>query len=212
MRLKWRAPGWAKFYNHNEHYAPLVLRQRTPTATIALDVGCGDGRYTVRLPDLGFDHVVGIDPAPDIFPNDVTRGIEWVADDFLTHDFGGERFEFIIATTSIHHMSFNDALRKMRELLAPEGSMAILGLYRPSTLVDRALDVPAFTASQFYAYTRMTTPTPAPVREPTMTLREVAHQSASVLPDRTVRRLLMWRYLLTWTPKREAALGDSTVG
>ena len=65
MPLKWRQPPWARFYNHNGHYAALVFRQGTSTATSALDVGCGDGRYTVQLPDLGFSRVVGIDPAPD---------------------------------------------------------------------------------------------------------------------------------------------------
>jgi SAM-dependent methyltransferase len=202
MPLKWQAPSWARFYNHNDHYADLIARQRTATATTVLDVGCGDGRYTVQLPYLGFGHVVGIDPAPDVFSDRRDAEVTWVADDFLTHDFGAERFDFIVASASVHQMSFSDALTKMRELVTPKGSLAILGLYRPSTLVDRALDVPAFVVSQYYAYTRDTSPTTAPIRPATMTLREIASRSESLLPGRSVRRLLMWRYLLTWSPAR----------
>ena len=36
------------------------------------------------------------------------------------------------------------------------------------------------------------------VMDPPLTTREVASQAATVLPGGQVRRLLFWRYLLTW--------------
>ena len=36
-------------YNHNEHYAELLLRQVPAGCQNALDIGCGDGAFAHRL-------------------------------------------------------------------------------------------------------------------------------------------------------------------
>jgi SAM-dependent methyltransferase len=194
------------FYNQNGHYAGLAVRQCLRHAATALDVGCGDGRYTVLLREAGIPHVAGLDVEASVLPTERESGIEWLCGDFLTHEFAQRRFDFIIAIASIHHMPLADALTQMRAILTPDGSLAVLGLYRSTTLTDRALDIPAFAANQYFGWTRSTTQTPAPIRPPNMSLREVTTVARDVLPGANVRRLLLWRYLLTWpsrSPSRE---------
>jgi hypothetical protein len=38
-------------YNHNEHYANLLLRQVPSDCRSALDMGCGDGGFARHLAD-----------------------------------------------------------------------------------------------------------------------------------------------------------------
>lgn len=186
------------FYNHESHYAALVVRQRPADASSALDVGCGDGRYTVLLRQAAIPRVVGLDVEPSVLPDEGAAGITWRSGDFLTYDFS-DSFDFIISMASVHHMPLREALTRMKELLAPNGVIAILGLYRPTTLLDRALDVPAFAANQYFGWTRTTTQTAGPIRPPSLALREIAAVARDVLPGAKLRRLLLWRYLMTWS-------------
>jgi hypothetical protein len=44
-----------------------------------------------------------------------------------------------------------------------------------------------------------------PIVDPVLTTREVRAESARLLPGARVRRLLLWRYLLTWRKPRICA-------
>ena len=48
-------------YNHNEHYADLLLRQAPLHCQNALDIGCGNGSFARRLADRFDSAVTGID-------------------------------------------------------------------------------------------------------------------------------------------------------
>jgi SAM-dependent methyltransferase len=187
------------FYSHEEHYSELVLRQVPEGSTTALDVGCGDGRFTVRLAGRGLENVVGVDPATEVLPLNEQAEVRWVNADFLAHDFHDERFDFVMSMASIHHMPLKPALERMRDLLKPAGRIAVLGLYRKATPTDRALDLPAAAVNTYLSVRRQTSPTPAPKVAPETSLAEVRDQADAVLPGVHVRRLLLWRYLLTWS-------------
>jgi SAM-dependent methyltransferase len=187
------------FYSHEEHYAGLVIGQLPPDARSALDVGCGDGRFTKQLAQASLNRVVGLDPAEHVIPTDGDSGVHWINADFLAHDFGEERFDFIMAMASIHHMPFTSALERMRDLLRPGGRLAILGLYRQATLTDRLFDIAATPVNTYFALRRTTSPTPAPKVPAETTLAQIRHLASATVPGAQIKRLLLWRYVLTWS-------------
>jgi len=77
--------------------------------------------------------------------------------------------------------------------------LAILGLYRASTLTDLAWSAVAFPASRWLRLTRGLAEVNAPVTAPSMTLREIREAAARLLPGAMVTRHLLWRYSLIWT-------------
>src|SRR5215470_3512782 len=111
-------------YNHNEHYADLLVRQVPPQCQNALDIGCGDGRFARRLADRFGIAVTGIDRDPAIIKRaqaeTLNPSVQFVAADFLRYPFK-EQFDFISASASLHHMPFDQALEKMVSVLRPGG-------------------------------------------------------------------------------------------
>jgi len=109
-------------YNHNEHYADLLLRQVPPKLHNALDIGCGDGGFARRLADRFGITVMGIDPNRAMIERAQTATsnskVQFVEADFMQDDMH-DQFDFITATASLHHMPFEPALAKMASLLRP---------------------------------------------------------------------------------------------
>lgn len=118
--------------------------------------------------------------------------------DFLRHDFGESRFDFIGAVASLHHMPFAESLRKMASLLRPAGVISIVGLYRSTTVFDRLVDLAAVPVNAGLAWSHSSANMTAPAIEPTMPLTSVRATAAEILPGCTTGGLLLWRYLLTW--------------
>jgi SAM-dependent methyltransferase len=192
--------GMVPQYNHNEHYRGLLLRQMPIPCDAALDVGCGDGalsRQIARRCSL----VVGIDTNGPILSvakeRTTTPSIEYIEGDFLTHQFGEARFDFIAMVASIHHMSPGAALEKASGMLRPRGVLAVLGVFR-----ERRADIPysaaAVPINVYFAARRGWSDSGAPVKTPDLTLPEIRAAAKDLLPNVRIRRLLLWRYLLTW--------------
>jgi 2-polyprenyl-3-methyl-5-hydroxy-6-metoxy-1,4-benzoquinol methylase len=187
-------------YNHNEHYRDLLLRQIPIHCDSALDVGCGDGALVRRVAQR-CPKVVGIDANGPIIrvARDLTTcpSVEYIEGDFLTHQFGDAGFDFVAMVASIHHMSFAAALAKASGLIRPGGVLVVLGVFR-----ERRADLPfSVTALPFNAYLaarRGWSDPGAPTKPPAMTLPEVKVAADDLLPNVRIRRLLLWRYLLTW--------------
>ena len=190
-------------YNHNSHYTALLLRQVPTGCRNALDVGCGEGTFARHL--SGKCSVTGIDrnhamieqarvATPD-------QSIRFIEADFLRYPFD-EQFDYISAIASLHHMPFKQALEKMAALLRPGGMLAVLGLFRAASLSDAAIALVATPVNAFYALTRGQSESGVPIMSPAMSLREIRRSVTSILPAARVRRLLLWRYLLTWQKPR----------
>lgn len=188
-------------YNHNQHYADVLLRHVPLRCQNALDIGCGDGSFVRRLTERFGIAVMGIDPNRAMIARAQAEtpapGVQFVEADFLRYDFA-RQFDFITASASLHHMPFEPALEKMTSLLRPGGVLAVLGVFREASVADLGIALVASPLNAFYALRRGSSASGAPTQPATMSLREI-HASVSLhLPNAHLRRLLLWRYLLTW--------------
>lgn len=138
------------------------------------------------------------------------RLIRFVEADFLQYAFD-EQFDFIVASASLHHMPFEQALLKMAALLRPGGVLAVLGLFREVSFTDRAVALVATPVNVFYALHRGRVSSGAPIKPPDMSLAEIRETVATVLPSARMRRLLLWRYLLTWQKPQASAVSSPGV-
>jgi SAM-dependent methyltransferase len=127
-----------------------------------------------------------------------SSSIEYIEGDFLTYRFGGARFDFVSAVASIHHMPLAAALETAAALLKPGGVLVVLGMFRERKVIDFPYSAAAALMSASFAARRGRSGPGAPIKPPEMTLPEVRAATKDILPDARIRRLLLWRYLLTW--------------
>lgn len=125
-----------------------------------------------------------------------------------------DTYDYIACLASIHHVPFG-TVQKLRASLTANGVLVILGCYREATLRDHATSLLAIPvnavrrASVFFREKwseiradRGTQSPPAPVAPPSMSLAEIREDSAAYLPERRIRRLLFWRYLLVFQQRQ----------
>ena len=199
-------------WNHNIHYYDIVLRSVPPFCRRALDVGCGTGSLARRLANWS-ERVIGIDVNLEMvsharsFPNLDPR-IVFVEGDVMTHPFPADSFDFITAVGTLHHLPLRPALARFRDLLRPGGVLAVIGLYRHSTLADFALDAVAVPTSWILRAVHGYSDPPMRKQMPRETLREIRGASEALLPGAMIRRLLLFRYSLIW---RKPAAGTHMI-
>ncbi len=198
-------------FNHNDHYHPLLLDQLPPGPGVALEVGCGSGRFARRLAATGM-HVEAIDrsgPMVDLARAAGSPGpgtISYRQADVSTEKLPGEAYDFISCLASLHHVPF-ETVTKLRDALVPGGVLAVLGLGKPSTPFDYAR---ALVASPVNALARVVVsagerlnggidPLPAaPIKETFPPMNRIRRDAARLLPGSKVRNLLFFRYLLVY--------------
>jgi len=194
-----REPPLERRWNHNFHYHDLVLAAVPAPCRAALDVGCGEGTLVAHLASRA-DRVTGIDlaPAPDAVVRAAAPGAEWIAGDFLAHDFGARRFDFVSCVATLHHVALAPAVEKMAGLLAPGGALAIVGLANRSTARDVAYDAMGLAQSRVERARRGFYQPEVAMTDARMTYAEVESEAARLLPGCAYRRLVLFRYLVTW--------------
>ncbi len=209
-------------WDHNGFYHRLLLRQLPHRCERALDVGCGAGSFATKLAGR-VEHVdaldrspVMIDAARALTPGNVTCLIG----DFLGYEFADESYDAIFSLSALHHMALEDALPRMATALRPGGVLAAIALPR----IDLPREIPvelvaapgyrllglAFAAARRAGrgqwYQRESSHEAMPiVLDPSLTTRSVRTTATSVLPGAHVRRLVFWRYLLTWRKPTQIA-------
>jgi len=204
-------------WDHNAHYHRLILDAVPPGAGRALDVGCGEGRLAVRLAER-CDQVVAVDQDAGMVAaarGRVPATVTVVQGDALTVPRPSEGFDVITCVASLHHLGrqvgLERAVKELRGLLAPGGTLVVLGLYGvggPVDLLQYAIARPADLAVGLWRRIRLGGDradehgADMPVARPDVTLPELRRAAAELVPGATVRRLLFWRYLLVFTEPR----------
>lgn len=179
-------------YNHNDHYHPLLLSLVPDGATTALDVGCGTGALAGKLAAVGLS-VTALDAdGPALGAAPPTEGVSYLHGDVMELPLG--TYDFVTAVAVLHHLDLGAGLARLQSLVAPGGRLAVLGIRR-RTLLELPWDVVAVAVSQTYARTRAYVPMTAPALDPTTTFADIRRAAP---PAARMRRLLLFRYLLTW--------------
>ena len=202
-------------WDHNAWYHRLLIRQVPSGAQRVLDVGCGAGaltrelaRWVVRVDALDRDPgMVALARAGA--PGNLTV----LEADALTVDLPAGGYDAVLSLSSLHHLPTAPALVRMAGWLRPGGVLAAVALPRVDLPVDAPVEAAALVGHRvlgtaFLAGRRLTgrplfAHTPdvraMPMRDPQLTTRQVREAAATVLPGVRVRRLVFWRYLLSWT-------------
>ncbi len=204
-RLAELPPEW----DWNSYYHPFLARALPPRIGSLLDVGCGGGLLCRFLaPRCG--RVLGIDLSPGMVEQarrqTAPPHVEFAVADFLDADLPLGSFDAIVSVAALHHMELHAALFRMKSLLAPGGTIAILDLFAPETLADRcvwALGACLAPAVRFTHTGRL-----FPSRTATgawashaaydhyVTLEDLRSTANEVLPNARIRRHVFWRFSL----------------
>jgi SAM-dependent methyltransferase len=181
----------------------VILDAVPDGARRSLDVGCGVGMLARDLRRVGVQ-VTAIDrDAASIETARRENGgeaIDYVVGDFMTHPFAPGSFDHIASIAALHHMDAGAALARMGELLAPGGTLAVIGLARPRYPADLPFAAAGAVGHRVRTLRRSYWEDSAPrLWPPPDTFGETRRLARGVLPGARYRRRLLWRYSLVWT-------------
>lgn len=191
------------YWNTNVARHPGILRAVPEGCLDALDVGCGDGLLARKLAGRA-QRVTGIDRSPEMVararePAPGHAQLTFVEGDFLTADLPSAGYDFICSVTTIHHMDFEAALLRMRELLRPGGTLVVVGLAREGSPAEWAAMIAAAPLVRITKVLRRAHgPEGMPVADPQMSYAQVRTTARRLLPGVRYRRHVLRRYSLTW--------------
>ena len=202
-------------WDHNRWYHRLLIREVPAGAERVLDVGCGAGTLVRRLA-ADVPHVEGLDRSPRMIEQaakSAPPNVRLHLADALAADLPAGGYDAVLSSSFLHHVPLAQALPRMAGWLRPGGVLAAVALPRIDLPRELPVEVAAVAAHlglglTFSAVGALTGRRPfqhedtheeIPVTDAVRTVREVRREAAAVLPGARVRRLLLWRYLLTWT-------------
>ncbi|MBB5083547.1 class I SAM-dependent methyltransferase [Nonomuraea endophytica] len=194
-------PAAQTYWNTNIARHPGILREVPQGCAEALDVGCGDGLLVAKLAERA-ERVTGVDTSPEMIARArerTGRDVVLLEADFLAADLPLEGFDFICSVSTIHHMDFEAALVRMRELLRPGGTLVVVGLARDVTFADWLVRIPGLPAVWVIKKLRRARgPRGMPAADVQMGYRQVRQKARRLLPGSRYRRHLLRRYSVIW--------------
>ncbi|XIE77169.1 class I SAM-dependent methyltransferase [Streptomyces sp. SBR177] len=191
------------YWNTNVARHPGILRAVPEGCGHALDVGCGDGLLARKLAGRA-QQVTGIDQSPVMIARARTLAaadprLAFFEGDFLTAELPAASYDFVCSVTAIHHMDFEEAIVRMRELLRPGGTLVVVGLAREASATEWAALIAAAPVVRITKVLRRASgPQGMPVADPQMSYGEVRAAARRLLPGVRYRRHVLRRYSLTW--------------
>lgn len=202
-------------WDHNSYYQRLLLRRLPRSCGRVLDVGCGAGAFASRLADHA-QHVDAIDRSAVMIEQARRRvpgNVRLIEADVLTEPLPECWYDAIVSITAVHHMALAEVLPRLAAALRPGGVLAVVALPRTDLPRDLPVELAAGVAHRLLGVTFLLLRASGgrrwyglePGREempvhlrPLLTTGQVRQQAAAILPGVRVRRLLFWRYLLSW--------------
>jgi SAM-dependent methyltransferase len=197
-------------WNHNNHYHDFLLKQIPAHCDRALEIGCGTGGFA-RLLATRAIQVVGIDLSPEMIriateQSQKFGSITYQVADLLTLDL--PPFNYVSSIATLHHIPLQEALLKIKSLIAPGGVLAVLDLFQEETPWER---LPSLLAAPYSRMMRLLKTGKLHESPELMTayaehgktdhylhLSEIRAICRDVLPGAIVRQHLLWRYSIVW--------------
>ena len=145
------------FWNHNSYYYRWIKEQLKEKINI-LDVGCGDGSLINYLNNSN-RNLTGIDISKKCINkannyNKKNDNIKFICTSFEDFDSKKLLYDGIIFCATLHHMDMEKALIKSKNLLEKNGIIVIVGLSKPSSLIDWIIEclriIPWFIFSKIH--------------------------------------------------------------
>ena len=193
----------AMYWNHNSAYYPWVKRRTAGCRTI-LDAGCGDGSLAAFLSD-GAKKIVGIDPDRDCIEKALAantgENLHFSCCSFEEYS-PGWTFDAVVFAASIHHIDMTRALKKAKSLLSPSGTILIIGIAKPTTIADWALEVSRVIPSKIISalhHMRTSEELGIPTSYDFPEIKEKREIVKRELPGAGMRYGLHYRYLVEWS-------------
>ena len=200
--------GW----DGNAYHHPRLLRALPPRMGVLLDAGCGAGAFA-RAVAPRCARVVAIDLSPAMIARAKSEGVpanvELAVGDALEIDFPEASFDAIVSIAAVHHMDTRVALTRFASLLRPGGTLAVLDLYQSWGMLDLALSGVSAGLAPLFRWQRTRRLFPSPeiraawalheAHDTYETIRNLTAIAGETVPGAAIRRLLFWRYALTWT-------------
>jgi SAM-dependent methyltransferase len=206
-------------WNHNEHFHRWILRNLPARRQVAVDVGCGTGVLAGKLASQ-FARVTGIDAdqgmtaaASERLADKPNVSITRCRFDAFAATADEGAADLITMVAVLHHLDLGEILPQISRLLAPGGRLLVVGLAKVDTPTDVVIDLASAAANPIVGLIKHPRPAlPAdeaavskpvmPVRDPSMTVAEVAAIASAGLPGTGIRRRLFFRYTLRWDKPR----------
>ena len=199
-------------WDHNSHYHNYLLKQIPANATQALEIGCGTGAFSRQLSGY-VERVLALDLSPEMIKIAQQRSaqypnIEYQIADVLTFDFPEQQFDCIVSIATLHHLSLESTLRKLKSALKTNGILLVLDLYQAEGLRDWVMDmlaVPVHTILKLKHTGRIREPKEVieawaahGTNDTYLCVSEVRRICGDLLPGAIIRKHLLWRYSLAW--------------
>ena len=212
-------------WDHNNNYYKMMLASippELPRSAPAIDIGCGTG-LLCRMLAGRFDKVIGVDISEgqlNIARSQGVPGCEFILGDIMDLRLDESTYACIVSVAAAHHMPYGALLEKCKKALMPGGVLMILDLYEPKTLSDYLLQGLAFLPNrilEFY-HNRDNPRTKEEIalwlehgkRDEYMSIKELRDEANNPLGGGfRLRRLLYFRYLLTYIKPKEQEVGIS---
>lgn len=206
------APLSGEGWDHNSHYHSFLLQHIPPHGENALEIGCGTGAFA-RLLAKRVDRVVALDLSPQMirlarerseqYPN-----IDYQIADVLSWEFPTYQFDCIVSIATLHHLPMENIFSKMKDALKVNGTLIVLDLFQAEGIADILTSIVATPVNiilQFIKTGHLRAPrnireawAEHGKRDSYLTLSQVRHICADVLPGAIVREHLLWRYSIIW--------------
>ena len=127
--------------------------------------------------------------------------VDFVQADFESFEAGGEKFDAIIFVASLHHMDMAAALEKAKHLLEKGGILIIVGLAKPSSVIDWAVEAARVIPSRIVSAIKKNVSSEElniEVSYDLPAMSEVRRVCSDCLRGHKIKYGLHYRYLLTW--------------
>ena len=191
------------YWNHNTAYYKWI-KTETINCRSLLDVGCGDGALIAYLND-GSKELLGIDPEQSCIDKAHSR-YETANTIFMCLGFEyydtDQKFDAITFVASLHHMNMKATIEKAVDLLKDDGVLLIVGLAKPSNVIDYIVEglriIPSSVISKI-KHMRSSESKNIPVSYDFPNMNEVRKTANTLLPGHTIKYGLFYRFLLKWT-------------